>query len=157
MLYKRILVAVDGSMTSELALIQATRLAKEQKSSLFIVNVVNEYNDHELIIYNIDPTQYDRELTDEGHKILNKMQTIAEEMGVHAKTALLEIRSRKDRIAEEIILAVKHFKADLLVVGTHGRRGFSHFFLGSVAENVIWIAPIPVLLFRSKEEDKKIK
>lgn len=48
MVYKRILVAVDGSVTSELAFIQATKLAKEQKSSLFIINVVNKYNDRAL-------------------------------------------------------------------------------------------------------------
>lgn len=157
MVYKHILVAVDGSETSESALIQAAQLAKEQKSSLLIINVVNEYFDHELILYNISPKQFDKELIVEGQYILNKMKQIAEKIGVQAETSMLELRSRKDRIAEKILEATKDYNADLLVIGSHGRHGFSHFFLGSIAEGVIRIASIPVLVIRAKEQTNEKK
>lgn len=152
MFYKRILVAVDGSEASEAALTHAAELAKEQKSSLIIINVVNEYLDHELILYDISPKQYDKELIDEGRKILNKMKRIAEKTGVHPeKTSVLKIRSATDEVAEKIIEATKDYKADLLVVGSHGRQGITRFLLGSMAEGIIRIASTPVLVIHAQE------
>ena len=52
------------------------------------------------------------------------------------------------RVAEVIVQAARDWKADLIVVGTHGRRGVSHLFLGSDAEAVARLSPVPVLLVR---------
>ncbi|KTD42196.1 universal stress protein [Legionella parisiensis] len=57
----------------------------------------------------------------------------------------------KEKVPEKIIEAAKNWPADLIVVGTHGRRGYQHLLLGSVAEGVIRNAPMPVLLIRGKQ------
>lgn len=54
--------------------------------------------------------------------------------------------------AETIVAAAKELGADLLVAGTHARRGLAHFFLGSVAETLVRQSPIPVLVVRAPEE-----
>ena len=64
---------------------------------------------------------------------------------------LVELLPFQGRIAEAIIEEAKEWPADLLVLGTHGRRGFSRFFLGSVTENIIRIATTPVLLVHGQE------
>ena len=55
-----------------------------------------------------------------------------------------------DRIGDEIAREATKWRADVIVVGTHGRRGLSHLLLGSVAETIIRIAPKPILLIRGK-------
>lgn len=58
------------------------------------------------------------------------------------------------RISEKINEASRSWKANLLVRGTHGRHGLNRLFLGSVAEEIIRITPIPVLLIRGKEKNQ---
>lgn len=152
MAYKHILVAVDGSKTSELAIAEAAKLAVEQKATLSIVNVINQYLDYEIVLY-IAPEDLDKAVKADGEKVLRKMDKIAKEIGAQTETHLIKVRSAGDRVAEEIVAAAKKQSSDLLVIGTHGRHGFSHFFLGSVAERVIRIAPIPVLLIRGTEDE----
>jgi len=50
---------------------------------------------------------------------------------------------------QEIVVAVQDLKVDLVVMGTHGRRGFNHLIMGSVAEKVVRLCPVPVLTVRS--------
>jgi nucleotide-binding universal stress UspA family protein len=56
---------------------------------------------------------------------------------------------------EQILRAAKEFKADLIVVGTHGRAGLAHALLGSVAEKVVRMSPIPVLTVRGDADGKR--
>lgn len=63
----------------------------------------------------------------------------------------LEVQSLRDRVADEIARNAKAWHADLIVIGTHGRRGVSRMFIGSVAESLIRIAPAPVLLMRGRQ------
>ena len=55
-----------------------------------------------------------------------------------------------ERLANVVVAEAARWPADLIVVGTHGRRGLSHVFLGSVAEGIVRSAPVPVLLVRGK-------
>ena len=71
--------------------------------------------------------------------------SLVELAGVRA-TAILTERMPFD----QIVRAAKGKRADLIVIGTHGRKGFSRFFLGSVAERVVQLAPCPVLTVRSR-------
>ena len=80
-----------------------------------------------------------------GQKRLGALQAKARKAGVKAVTLLL------DGVAHErIARAAKSKKADLIVIGTHGRTGFAKFFLGSVASRVVAVAPCPVLTVRGK-------
>ncbi len=147
--YKHIMVAVDGSETSNLALQEAIKLAKEQHAKLKILHVVDEnilYTGETYVDYDTLWASFRKE----GQEILNKMTEIARQAKIEFESSLVEIKPLEGRIAEKIVHETKAWPADLLVIGTHGRRGFSHLFMGSVAECVVRIATIPVLLIRSK-------
>ena len=72
----------------------------------------------------------------------------AQEAGIKVDTKLAVIESLTQRICDAINEESKRWSADLVVIGTHGRRGFNHLLLGSVAEGVIRLATKPVLICR---------
>jgi nucleotide-binding universal stress UspA family protein len=90
------------------------------------------------------------DLAKTGQDILDKAGAVACEAGVSAETALIKIDTLGQRIPQMIVADAEAWPADLIVIGTHGRRGLSHLFLGSVAEGVARVATKPVLLFRGK-------
>ena len=147
-MYKRIIVAVDGSAISNRALREAVKLAKESRSQLRIVHVVDVLN------VNMDTVSawdaYEAALSNSGEQVLKHAAAAANKAGVKAQTRLLEVQQFNDRIADEIVREAALWEANLLVIGTHGRRGFSRVFLGSVAESVIRIASTPLLLVHGK-------
>lgn len=150
MTYKRILVAVDGSETSTLAMQGAITLAKDQQATLRIIFVVDEF----VVVGDgvpFDFEQYENAVRGHGLSILNKMESLARTAGIPVESSIIENTEHSVRIPEKIIHEADAWHADLLVLGAHGRRGFSHLFLGSVAEGVIRIASTPVLLIRSKK------
>ena len=146
-MYKSILVAIDGSHTSEVALKEAIQLAKGTETRLLIVHVVDE------VSANLDAKNLQEiweALAANGRTLLKKAASAAAEAGVKADTRLVEIDKLGTRIPEVISREADAWPADLIVVGTHGRRGMSHLFLGSVAEGIARVATKPVLLFRGK-------
>ena len=82
-----------------------------------------------------------------GQQILDQAAKLAENSGLMVEMELLE--SYGKRIPTMIIEATRNWPADLIVIGTHGWRGFDHLLLGSVAEAVMRTAPVPVLLIRA--------
>ncbi len=146
-MFKRILVAVDGSHTSEQALREAARLAGSLQAQLRIVHVVDNVNLN-LGMEFPNPTEIWDALAKAGQDILAKATVLAAEAGVPAETCLLEIDSLGQRIPEMIAAEADAWPADLIVIGTHGRRGLSHLLLGSIAEGVARVATKPVLLIR---------
>lgn len=148
--YQRIMAAVDGSETSDLALTEALRLTKALQAELCIIYVVDEFP-----IYNLGiGTDFDRIreiIRHDGLFVLDKAKETALKEGVRAKTSLIEIIDTHKKTAEKIVEAANEWKADLLVIGTHGRTGFNRILLGSVAEETLRISPIPILLIRAKE------
>jgi len=147
-MYQHILVPVDGSQTSDLALREAIKLRGSGNAELRIVQIVEEVTpllDVELL--NVDALR--EAVREAGRLILAKAEIIARAAGVPATTRLVEARPGA-RIANVIADEARAWPADLIVIGTHGRRGLDHLLLGSVAEGVIRIAPAPVLLVRGK-------
>ncbi|MBI5782184.1 MAG: universal stress protein [Gammaproteobacteria bacterium] len=148
-MYKRILVAVDGSDTSQLALREAVKLTKELKAQLRIVLVVEEMTiawDAEFVDYH----EIRKAVVHHGKEVLKKAKLAAHEAGVEAETKLVELKDPGQRITDMIAQEADSWPADLIVIGTHGRRGFNHLLMGSVAEGVVRIATKPVLLIRGK-------
>lgn len=148
-MFKRILVAVDASQTGELALETAIRLATESQAQLRIVHVVDTANINigaELA----DQYKVSESLVDNAQKILNPAERIADAAGVAAEASLITIDVLNKRIPEAIADDAEAWSADLIVIGTHGRRGLSRLLLGSVAEGVTRLATKPVLLVRGK-------
>jgi nucleotide-binding universal stress UspA family protein len=147
-MYKQILVPVDGSDTSNLALEEAIKLAKDQQAALRLIHVVDETT-----VYMVGETpfpiaDYLKVMREAGQKLLSTRAVRAQEAGIKVDTKLVAIESLTQRICDAINEEAKRWSADLIVIGTHGRRGFNHLLLGSVAEGVIRLTTKPVLIFR---------
>jgi nucleotide-binding universal stress UspA family protein len=147
-MFKRIMVAIDGSSTANAALHEAVKLAKDQQAVLRIVHVVD------IVMLAVESPYELREYEDSvrraGEQMLNQAAAVAREVGIEVETVLLEVRQFQDRIADAIVRSAKDWRADVIVIGTHGRRGLSRLFIGSVAESLVRIAPASVLLIRGE-------
>jgi nucleotide-binding universal stress UspA family protein len=146
-MYRRILVPVDGSATSKLGLRHALGLAKDQQARVRILNVVDEMALVPMMDgYPADMTAILESMREAGNKAVEEAGMLAQRAHVKADTTTVDSRGR---VVSDVILAeAKKFHADLIVMGTHGRRGLNRLILGSDAERVLREAPVPVLLVR---------
>jgi nucleotide-binding universal stress UspA family protein len=147
-MYTHILVAVDGSDTSNLAVKEAVKLAKEQKATVRLVHVVDETPAYTMAEMPFPISEYKNLMRESGEKLLADCATTVRSTGITYDTKCLIIDSLARRICDVICEEAKCWPADLIVIGTHGRHGFDHFLLGSVAEGVIRVASKPVLIIR---------
>jgi nucleotide-binding universal stress UspA family protein len=150
-MYQRILAAIDDSTTSKLALKEAAQLAKAHNATLRMVHVIDD-------TFAYTAVQSPREMVDRqaalrraGEDALNDAAATARALGVNAETALLTVVEASDRVYDAIEQEAERWPADLVVIGTHGRRGFRRLLLGSVAEGLIRVTTKPVLLVRGGE------
>lgn len=147
-IYQHILVPIDGSATSERALQEAIRLA-DGKARLRLVYVLEEIFPLDTEGYAfIDYAALQEAVRHTGERTLAQAAEKARQSGITAETALLDAKG--ERIAGVIKDDALHWRADLIVIGTHGRSGLSRLLLGSVAEGVARDAPVPVLLVRTE-------
>ena len=147
-MYQRIAVAVDDSDTSDRALSEAIRLAKDQQAVLRIVYAVDEtaiFGDAMIS----DPAEIEKAWVAIGNKVLANAREAAQKEGINAETGLLRTQDVDYRLADAVVNDAKEWHADLLIAGTHGRTGLRHLILGSVAEGLLRITPIPILLIRA--------
>lgn len=149
-MYQRILVPVDGSPTSLAGLEEALKLAKLAGAQLRLLYVVDELafvsSVQEYAAYTGDLLRLVKE---GGQDILAKALARAKEAGVPADTLLLD--SGTQRVADVIVDQARAWPAQLIVLGTHGRRGLRRLALGSDAELVLRSATVPVLLVRGHD------
>lgn len=145
-MYQNILVPVDGSPTATRGLKEAMQLAKLHGSRLRLLHVVNEL----ILTADPQPAIYMGTLLDSlragGTDILKRAERLTREQGVAFETVLLETLGR--HAADLIVEQAQQWPADLIVMGTHGRRGLSRLALGSDAELVLRAASVPVLLVK---------
>jgi nucleotide-binding universal stress UspA family protein len=144
--YRRILAAVDGSDAGAAGLREALRLAKSEAADLCIVHVVNAAPAYTPLA-GPPPPNLPHLMVDAGRRLLEEAKQEAEKAGVRANTVLVEHDDRG--AAGGILSQAGKLGADLLVLGTHGRRGLTRALLGSDAERVVREAPVPVLLVRA--------
>ena len=149
MTYKRILVPVDGSATATAGLREAIRLAKGQKATLQLVHVVDQ---HSVVMLGMETAAFLDEmlkgLEASGRRILARARSVADKAGIKATVVLRETLTGP--AADAIVDQAKKGGADLIVIGTHGRRGVRRLVMGSDAEQVVRASPVPVLLVRAK-------
>jgi len=149
-MYRKILVPVDGSPTSGLGLEEAIELAKDQGAKLRLFHLVDEY----VAVASPDAAVYSGDLIEalraEGKRIIAKAEDRARRSGLAPESVMLE--SFGGRAADSIVRQAKKWGADLIVLGTHGRRGVKRLVMGSDAEQVVRTSPIPVLLVRSRRK-----
>ncbi len=151
-MYRRILVAVDGSDCSRAAFDDALRLAKQLNVALHLLTVVN---------------LYDFVFEEAGQRDENRLRLMAEKAAQTTQAPMIEaarldgvetqadwkpVWGGGDLIAREIAVQADAVDADLVVLGTHGRTGLKHLLIGSVAETVLRIIDLPVLLRHDKDD-----
>ena len=144
---KRILVPVDGSATSRRGLREGIRFAKAQRAALVILNVVDAMPILATMEGGaaLDPGLFES-LRAGGRKVLDRAVAEAKRGGIRAKAVLAE--NAAGRVADVIVRQARKQRADLIVIGTHGRTGLTRLVIGSVAERVVRIAPCPVLVVK---------
>jgi nucleotide-binding universal stress UspA family protein len=149
-MYQRILVPFDGSATSSCGLDEAIGIAKLTGASLRLIHMLDildftsgfetaaVYTDHVIPF-----------MRQTGQEILQGGKACAEKAGVRADTVLLE--GMKTRLCDLVADQARAWGAELIVIGTHGRRGVGRVLLGSDAEQIVRTAPVPVLLVRAPQ------
>jgi len=152
-MFRRILVPIDGSAPSRRGLEEAILLARDQSARLCLLHVVDE----SIVTRSFDGTTYmpasyiedfGKGLTAAGKRLLARAEEKARARRVKVETMLLETFGR--RVADVIVAQARKWRADVIVLGTHGRAGLSRVVLGSDAELVVREAPMPVLLVRGR-------
>jgi nucleotide-binding universal stress UspA family protein len=144
-MYRRILVPIDGSDTSNRGLTEAIALAKDQCATLRLLHVIDE----SFIVYDRSSIRSANLLEDfgeRGEQILTAAKELAARSDLHAEALLL--KTQRARVANVILNEAREWRADLIVMGTRGRRGFSQLTLGGDAAAVLHDAPVPVLMVR---------
>ncbi len=149
-MYKRIAVAIDGSKTSDMALGEAIKLAREMGAHILLLHVCEEMPVMwEPNTMNVMPMHDIMEaIANAGKALLKERAEQVAGQGVVAETKLVE--NYAGRIGSLITQEARQWGAELLVVGTHGRKGIDHLVMGSVAEQTVRSADMPVLLVRAK-------
>lgn len=142
-MYKRILVPIDGSGTSLDALVAALGLARESGGCIRMVQLLDPLT----YLTGFEPgATAMQDARDYAVRSTVDAMELARKAEVPADCRILEKPGR--RLAEVIADEAREFDADLIAVGTHGRRGIGRVLLGSDAEQVIRLAPVPVLAVR---------
>ncbi len=145
-MYKRILVPLDGSETSMLGLHEAIKIAHGEDCQLCLFHVVNEL----ILDYSYGAQSFGTNLTDSlrevGNSILQRAEDLVRKQGVPVESVLLECLG--GTAADLIVEQANKWQADLIVMGTHGRRGLRRLAMGSDAESVVQASSVPVLLVR---------
>jgi nucleotide-binding universal stress UspA family protein len=140
-MYKRILVPVDGSTTSMSGLEKAIRLSRDSGARLRILHVVDGIafsREHSMF------TATAEKFRESGRKLIKEAMAQARKQQVRAESRMVE--NLTGRAADTIVKEAGKWNADVIVMGTHGRRGFNKLMLGSDAELVARTATVPVLL-----------
>ncbi len=147
-MYHRILVPLDGSAPSERGLREAIRLAADQRATLFLLHVIDRYP---MLMEGASPRSFEdalEQLRVRGHGLLAKASQATADAGVKSETRLHD--ATPATVADTIIQEAGRLDCDLIVMGTHGRRGVSRLTMGSEAELVVRTSPVPVLLVRKE-------
>ena len=148
-MYQRILVPIDGSSNSERALREAINFAQFHHAQLMVVHVLEDIHYAEMENY-IDYAELMKSFKDSARKMLEKAVQAARQANVEVTEKLLVASDR--RVAHVLVEEARQWPAELIIIGTHGRSGFNRLLLGSIAESVLRLSPVPVLLIRSESE-----
>jgi nucleotide-binding universal stress UspA family protein len=149
--YKKILVAVDGSQTSKLAVQEAVKMATLTSGTVHAAYVVDTSPLFSYAGY-FDPGTMTDALRSDGRSALESAEAACRQAGVACETELVETEQLNDDVAHTLQRCADRVGAQLVVLGTHGRRGVKRLVLGSVAERFVRMARCPVLLVRGSEE-----
>lgn len=146
LVYKQILVAVDGSKESEWAFKKAVAIADRNEATLNLINIIDTRSYAAV-------EAYDRSIAERAQKfaeeLLNDYKVEAEKAGVQNVNVIVEYGSPKTMISRDLS---KKLQADLIICGATGLNAVERFLIGSVSENIVRSAKCDVLVVRTDEE-----
>jgi len=151
-MYSRILVPVDGSETSSRGLVEAIALASDQKATLHLVHVINDFP---MLVELSSTASFESAVARTrafGDQVLAEAGELAAAAQVRAERVLREVV--EGRAADVIVREAQDAACDLIVMGTHGRRGLSRLAMGSDADLVVRQSPVPVLMVRQTAPER---
>ena len=147
-MYKRILVATDGSDLSRTAVHSAIELAAAVGAELVALYVVPRYPvsyfEGGMAISMDDIARTEKQWSDKGQAVVDAVQQSAQESGVTARAVV----AQSDLVAESIMATANKHNCDLVVMASHGRKGIQRVLLGSETQHVLTHSTIPVLVLR---------
>lgn len=145
-MYKHILIPTDGTELSQKAIRHGLSLAKALNAEVTLATATEPWDAVVVgeVAVVLPPEQYEKMASVNAGNILAAAKQMADEAGVAAHS--LHIKDRHP--AEGIVEAAKQKNCDLIVMASHGRRGFSRLILGSEANQVVTHSEIPVLIVR---------
>ncbi|MGC1458992.1 MAG: universal stress protein [Steroidobacteraceae bacterium] len=148
-MYSKILVPIDGSEPSTLALVEAIKLAHALDSSICVIHVVDV---RPLIASEATAASYDilfDMLRRDGAELLRNAAATIKDAGIKVETILQE--APDGQVGEAVFRQAREYQAELIICGTHGRRGVRRMLMGSDAEYIVRQSPVPVLLVRQPD------
>jgi len=151
-MYNSILVAIDGSDAAKQALTQAIDLAKSLGSRIRLVHVATESDAVPADLPGSDIKDILQQVRNTATALLAAARDRVGAEAVAVETRLVEAWSGQP--GEEVIQQARQWPADLIVCGTHGRRGLRRILMGSDAEFVVRHSPVPVLLVRTQTKQE---
>jgi nucleotide-binding universal stress UspA family protein len=145
-MYKRIFTAIDGSESAQRALDEAVKLAQVTGATVTAVCVVQ----HAAKLVDVGAGFVDEPPTAAASEAATAALEVAEERFRQARVTGVAraVDARGEDVASVLSRAADECEADLIVIGTHGRRGWRRMLLGSVAESLVRLTEVPVLLVR---------
>lgn len=152
-MYDKILVPIDGSETSARGLEEAIQLAQLTGARIRLIHIVDELmfttgiDGSALIMGDVITS-----LKEAGQACLDKALTTTKAAGISADGILVE--GFGTRVSDTVVEQANRWGAQLIVLGTHGRKGVSRLVLGSDAEQILRVSPVPVLLVRARTDHK---
>jgi nucleotide-binding universal stress UspA family protein len=147
-MYQRILVPLDGSTTAERGLQEAISLASGHQCRVLMLHVLDDYPLFSEVTSAASYQELIKGMRHHGLEVLARGRQSAENAGLHTETLLREVTGKK--VSDVIVDQIRQHHCDLVVMGTHGRRGIARLTLGSDAQEVVRSSPVPVLLVREQ-------
>lgn len=147
-MYRKLLVATDGSPLSKKAVESAIELAGAIGAELVALYVVPRYPvsyfEGSLSVSPQEVARIEKQWTDKGQDVVDAVASAAQAAGIKAKAVV----ARSDLVAESILAAAKKHRCDLIVMASHGRKGLKRILLGSETQHVLTHSTVPVLVLR---------
>ena len=150
-MYKKIMIAIDDSFMTDRVIDTGVALAKAFGAEVAICHAIDEtilaHRSLEVMLPNsVGKAEY--KLRKGAGAFLEKAADRVRGAGVEPEMKLVE--SEQKHVSDQLAEAAAEWQADLLVVGSHGRRGMERFFVGSVAERLVRKAETSLLLVRGE-------
>jgi nucleotide-binding universal stress UspA family protein len=147
-MFRRILIATDGSALSRKAVDSGIALAAQHGAELVALTVVprypSNYFDGAMVFAPEDVARIEKQWADAAQKALDAIGSRALAAGIKIETVSIT----SDLVAESIIAAAKKHRCDLIVMASHGRKGLKRLLLGSETQHVLTHSTLPVLVLR---------